>query len=519
MGKKSLADQISELAKPRVADFDIEDTERDVFEHFEDDQFNDEDGDDSADEGKDEELEKQHYVHVPKSRLRDDGLKVNGVKYSGEAKSRKDLYEDESEEDEGEEEEEEENTESENSAISFESDSEEAIEEEDVEEEDEDENLEENDDLEDVTDDKYKRNKLKELLSNERKHIVNRLSESAQNDALKGYAVLNQQKYFDQFLDLRIKLQKSLIASNQLPIKKEIYEEFKDNKSSSMIKTIEDKLYDALDSIFELRSKIFLKENVIKSQVKLNNRKRKASDYLDQTNELDSILNRYRKNVLVKWSHKVQSSSGSTALNSNKFKIVNQNANIQVETNLQDMERMIKRTRINRRNIIPLGYVEDKKHETDETNFEDDSNPIIKNIDKSLQENQYIFDDEDFYRSLLNDLVDKKLSSSNNQLSSSMVIVNKSTLKSHKNYERKASKGRKLNYKIQEPIANFETPRNSKDKWSDHQIDEYFAGLLGQKVNMNEQSDAEESASEQNEQNEEEEEEEEIQNDGVRIFG
>lgn len=81
----------------------------------------------------------------------------------------------------------------------------------------------------------------------------------------------------------------------------------------------------------------------------------------------------------------------------------------------------------------------------------------------------------------MNDLVDKKVQSSDP--TTGITINLRSAQKVNKlknNVDTKASKGRKLRYHIQEPIANFESSIGSW-KWNDDQIDEFFASLLGQK--------------------------------------
>ncbi|KAK7681177.1 rRNA-processing protein bfr2 [Cerrena zonata] len=164
------------------------------------------------------------------------------------------------------------------------------------------------------------------------------------------------------------------------------------------------------------------------------------------------------------------------------------------------MDRLVKKTKLNRRNITPLAidyYTKNftKDDEKDVKQDEDDYNPDIpRQINNNENKNQLIelnsiFDDEDFYRVLLNDLVDKKIQSTNP--ANGLTYALRSAQKAHKlkkNVDTKASKGRKLRYQIQEPISNFETPQ-SNWKWNDDQIDEFFASLLGQKVNMNELED------------------------------
>lgn len=107
-------------------------------------------------------------------------------------------------------------------------------------------------------------------------------------------------------------------------------------------------------------------------------------------------------------------------MNANKFKTINQSFEQQVNNNLSDMDRLIKRTKLNRRNVTPIGYTtkEEDDHENGNKNKsideDDDDIPEDTSVRKKTQglENDYIFDDEDFYRVLLNDLVDKKVQTS-----------------------------------------------------------------------------------------------------------
>lgn len=161
----------------------------------------------------------------------------------------------------------------------------------------------------------------------------------------------------------------------------------------------------------------------------------------------------------------------------------------------------------------------------DNNNNSDDGLDIPKNYDPrrkdnnsvDTSENPYVFDDEDFYRVLLNDLIDKKISNAHNSESAAITITSansRSNNKLKKNVDTKASKGRKLNYSVQDPIANYEAPISSGYKWSDDQIDEFFAGLMGQRVNFNEDEEEDQHVGEDNDA-----ESEAVKNDDIQIFG
>ncbi|KAH3679916.1 hypothetical protein WICMUC_000659 [Wickerhamomyces mucosus] len=536
MSKKSLAEQISELYGPQSRDVDLEDSERGVFEHEDHSESNGEES-----EQDDEELKNNHYISVGKSKLRSNDISLKGERYKGKASSRSEIFndeqsEDDDEEDDDEEDEEEEDDdeedgddddldqdkeETENSESDEEHFEKNKIGKRDLESEEEESGNEsdsavsfktdsedEGQDIDIYQDESHdemtsKRDKLKALMAQERKMIINRLSTSTQTDSLKGYAVIDQQNVFDKIIDSRMKLQKAVTTSNLLPLNNEAFEEFEEDDTSAKLNEVSDLLRSLLNNVISLRTKIFNKEKVTREPLKFSfNRKRSFTEYCEESNQLDNLLSKYRDSVLTKWSHKVESASGATALSSTKFKALNQSAAQQVELNLMDMDRLVKRTRTNRRNVEPIGYVE-KKEEIGENSIDEEKN----SIDRSLKENIHIFDDEDFYRVLLNDLVDKKISDSN-PTNGLTIQLTKTKLKKH--VDTKASKGRKLKYTVQEKIQSYDAPRGNF-KWSDEQIDEFFAGLLGQKVNFNEE--------EQQDENDDSEQYEALQNDDLRIFG
>lgn len=522
---KSLAEQIGELAtKPKIADVDIED---DVFEHRESGSDSDLDQDEE-----DEELKKAHYAQVGESKLRKelDSKRQVGeldVKYKGSVGSRKDLYEDESDELISESDEEEEEEEGEQSGELDESSGEVSVSESDEQEEDSEDEQEDD-----------KREILNKLVQQETRQVMNRMSDITRRDATKGYAILSQNKFFENILDTRVKLQKAMNAANVLPLTEDSWKsklkESKENKE--LLKENLGLLDDLLNQLIDFRTEFQRHDHISSSDKDIGElKKRSRSEIQSDTNSLDRDLKKYRTAVLNKWSTKISNASGSSAMSSSKFKSINQTADVQVENQLADSSRLIKRTCLNRRNVVPINFTEDLKEgkleafknteNLQDGEDEDEDVDIPKNYDPrrkdnnaiDTSENPYIFDDGDFYRVLLNDLIDKKTSSANlgvaGASNGNAVIISKSNFKLKKNVDTKASKGRKLNFSIQEPIANFEAPISTGYKWSDEQIDEFFAGLLGQRINFNEDSDEEVDEGAVDEASEA------IKNDDIQIFG
>ncbi|RLV86307.1 Protein BFR2 [Meyerozyma sp. JA9] len=474
---RTLGEKLADIDAPE--DFDIENSE---FHEFGSDSG-------SVSESEDDQEAREHYVPTGRSKLRS-AAPING-KYKGSVVSRRQLNDsddgreesEESEENDGDEliesesgseidgEIDDENGEfdSQNdsdSGESNESDSGESNESESDEDSENESDTDQNPDRDSAS--------IAALLATERKHVIQRLSQSTTSDALKGYSIDKQQRLFDSIIEARMKIQKSLTNANTLPSKN--LPEFM--FSSSKYKMAEDACYNLLDSIFTLRSKLSKHDQISTEKVK-NPKKRKLDEYVKASTKQDAILAKYREVVLNKWSNKIQNSSGSRALNDGKFKAINQSAEQQVANHLLDKERLIKRTKINRSQITPLGYEEEPESDTN------DDAEIPKS--KSRGEMEQIFDDGDFYRILLNDLVDKKIQTSNPTSGLNVALASRSA-KLKNNVDTRASKGRKLRYHVQDPIANFDAPRGGW-AWNDDQIDEFFASLLGQKVNMNEEED------------------------------
>ncbi|KAI8386152.1 Protein BFR2 [Nakaseomyces glabratus] len=523
---KLLADKLGKLAnKPVVGDVDIEDDR--VFEHRES-------GSDSDMDSGDEELKKAHYAQVGESKLRkqldsEKNLQELDTKYVGSVGSREDIY--------GENASSGSNSGSDSGSNSELEDDESDAPANDLQSNDESESVESESEESDHESGSESDNGevLRKIVEKETRQAMNRISDLTKRDASKGYSILSQNKFFENILDTRIKLQKAMNSANVLPVTKASWKlELKeDSENKKLLEENLSMVENLLNRVINFRIDIQAKEGISTDSKLETSKKRDITDLNESTDALDKDLKKYRTAVLQKWSAKVSSASGSSAMKSSKFKAVNQSADAQVENQLADTPRLIKRTCLNRRNVLPINFTEDMEQgrltkfestsNTGENNDEDENADIPKNYDPRRKDNNaidistnpYIFDDGDFYRVLLNDLIDKKTSSANlgvtSSATNSAIIVSKSNYKLKKNVDTKASKGRKLNYSIQEPIANYEAPVSSGYKWSDEQIDEFFAGLLGQKINFNEDS-------EQDSESDVGDEEEAIKNDDIQIF-
>lgn len=469
----SLASKLAEISNPNPKDFDPEDFENTNPESYSSDE-NDEENDRTGEKAR------EHYVHVGKSSLRDNSLKVDDVKYKGSKVSRGDLFdrEEDNEDESGE-------------------DIDKVDSEDEDEEDSESESEEDTAEKPEAEDEQHKREELKKLMSDEQKKIVSRLSDTARADAEKGQAVHYQMNIYEGLLDSRINLQKAVAASNILPVRPDdISEDIVSDETTDLQAQAMEKLIGLMDKITQLRIQLMKNDKITDDEFNLNpSKKRNLTTAFEDVEKLENPLATYRNNILEKWSRKIQSSSGNSALQNSKFRTLNQTAAVQVNGVLADMDRLVKRTRTNRSDYKILG---------------EDAGDNDNNVD--VQENPHIFDDTDFYRLQLKDLVDRRMADSSTAGDVNGMKWAVSKAKSKKNIDTKASKGRKLRYHVQEKVQGFDAPRPHSYPWSDEKTDELFSSLFGGKFKINESDDDDE--------DEESEGEADFEvTDGVKIFG
>lgn len=409
--KKSLAEQLADIANPEPQDFDPEDFE------------NAQDVSGSEDDSETEDIDRtSHYVDVERSKLRDDGIALSEGKYKGSKASRRDL------------EEKREDNEANwvNDAVG-------------QSESDSDEDMSGGSEQSESADEEPTKavrpetsKEISHILSTEQKHLLSRLNTDKDSDVEKGKAVSAQMKVYENLLDIRIQGQKILNATNKLSA---------DEPQSSTV------LLPLLNEVLSLR-RLLAGEQVEASKEDLHE-EAKATTLIDlakQSDAMDRELARKRDSTLTKWSRKVELSSGKNALQSNKFKSLGQSAALQVNTVLADMERLTKRTKVDR-----SSYGLDDSH-------------------------AWLFDDTDFYRLLLKDLVDRRMADSTAAAGLKWKAA-ASVSKQKKKVDTKASKGRKLRYNVMEKVQGFDAPRNVFT-WSDKQAEDLYSGLLGVRISM-----------------------------------
>ncbi|KAL5358449.1 apoptosis antagonizing transcription factor-domain-containing protein [Aspergillus floccosus] len=561
---KSLAEQIAELEDPTPKDFDPEDLDRGAP-----------DSDDEGGKAADENAGREHYQAVGKAKLRKQDPIELGKQYAGSRisrdaleadsdddpfKARSDDDEDESEEEDDDEEglelgseddEDEDISESEDERPRLQkskgaaklkkqpvsddmetdeseedSDDLEGLDDEDdeiasddeedesgdEEDEDEDEDEEEDEDEDDDEEDSGRRTKssknaksddreeLRRLMASDQKTIAATISNAAKADAAKGKAVKQQRATFDALLNTRIKLQKGLTAINQLAIAAKDTEEV----DKEAVKSAESAALTLWSTLEDLRLAL------ADAQSPDGSKKRKRPEAVTPSTSSASLWKRmtdlesdalaHRRTILDKWSSKVR---GSTATIPNaRGKLLGSAAGGQ-QTITAVLDAQI---------ASETGDRAAKRARQTKGSSGDDG------------DDEPVYDDTIFYQTLLRELVEQRMSSSDAitngidtlhiQLPSRLNVHPVTGMRKDKvkrEIDTRASKGRKMKYDVHEKLQNFMAPED-RGSWTVHAREEFFASLLGKPASglLREGDDEDVSAAEESD--------EDMEEGGLRLF-
>nr|XP_033325602.1 protein AATF [Megalopta genalis] len=507
MKKTSLADKINSLVSTAPTNFDSDDDAEDTRAKVVD---RDDESDDSVSNFQVSEIRKQNV----------DLLDQLDERYKGKKISRKDVYSDDNNSinttDYDEEESKEEEIE-EDETNSLEDDEEKSYNDESSDDENYDSN-ENNDSTEDeINDDESAESNMEEKddenVNVKKKTNFQTISHTnLRADIEKGNCVRNQLKLWESLLEVRIKLQKCLVTSNQMP-QHDIYTNFKENiEYMKKVNESRDGLKILLNNMLQLQT-VLTKQYPETVNLSSQNRKRKAEENIDseminsddamdeeilsdtgdendmddklvsdedkehntknmfneklKLNKYEKIINEshksyidYRNSVIQKWNEKTKLVSGK--LN----KDTNQTTLKQIEFALSDKNKLQKKTQLKRSEYKIVGKVD---------SVEDDEGRRVQEYDPE------IYDDDDFYHQLLRDLIEHKSADVTDpiQLSKQWIQLQNMRSKMKRKIDTRATKGRRIRYNVHNKLVNFMAPITINDTWSDQAKDELYNSLFG----------------------------------------
>ncbi|OBT46775.1 hypothetical protein VE00_02662 [Pseudogymnoascus sp. WSF 3629] len=334
------------------------------------------------------------------------------------------------------------------------------------EEDDNDDSEEDSDESEAGDDEQARRAELRKMMSEEQKTVVATISQAAKADAEKGNAVKAQRKTFDSLLNVRIRLQKALVATNSMLSLEQ------SSETSTPYKAAEEAAVKLLNTLNAMRSEL--------DKTATNSKKRKhtAIDTTTSNSDIWAAIQASesqsvpkRQATLSKWSARVRGTTAAPI--SRKLNNVAEQSIVDVlseQLSGSNAERLIKRTRMPR-SCAPI------------------------QVKAKITEDENIYDDADFYQLLLKELVDQRMidsSSAPSMGAGGQPIAQWAAAKearTKKNVDTRASKGRKMKFTVHEKLQNFMAPED-RGLWEPEAIDRFFGTLLGQKMNLGEEDES-----------------------------
>ncbi|KAM7410604.1 hypothetical protein PAMA_001844 [Pampus argenteus] len=340
--------------------------------------------------------------------------------------------------------------------------------------------------------------------------------EKVDEEVEKGKAVKNQLALWDQLLEGRIRIQKALMTTNQLP-QPQTFPEFKRKGGAEVTGALKNthKALKALQrSLLELHDQLLYQNADTKSiavgkpegaqseDEEINSdgseeepmqesvpakRKLEMAEYPDFMAKRFAAFQPYRNATLQKWHDKTRLTMGKSTKGFGAF---DRNILTQVEQVLMDNERLVRRTQTKRSEYRVLGKKEASSLPSESVSPEGEepeqqlkANAHLKDLDED------IFDDDDFYHQLLRELIERKTSAAdpNDQVAmgKQWLAIQKLRSKIKKKVDTKASKGRKVRFHIHSKLVNFMAPVDHSSM-SDEARSELYRGLFGQNSTVRE---------------------------------
>ncbi|KAI1410519.1 TRAUB-domain-containing protein [Hypoxylon sp. FL1857] len=311
---------------------------------------------------------------------------------------------------------------------------------------------------------------IQEMMNTGQRNLAGTLSAAAQKDVAKGKAVRQQRKAFDALLNIRIRLQKSLVAVNSFGSIEDLGEQSQPYEAAEAAAL---KLWNAIDG--------FRTSIQSDSSGKTGQKRKRAADTDTSSQEIwenmEVIEQRAlarRRAVLEKWSHNARNIR-MVDRSSRKFtNTVEKSLTTRLDEELDAPERLIKRTRTPR-SCAPA------------------------QVARKVNEDPNIYDDADFYQLLLKELVDQRSGDASGAPGGPTATIRFAAVKEAKakrHVDTKASKGRKMRFNVHDKLQNFMAPEDRRS-WEQSAIDRFFGTLFGQKMVLNEDEEDEKEASDE----------------------
>lgn len=305
------------------------------------------------------------------------------------------------------------------------------------------------------------RSALRNIMNSEHSSVAASLNAANEADARKGRAVKRQRQTYDELLNARISLQRGLALSSAMRLGKQAQ--------------VQDKAYKGAE---EAALNLWSTLNTLRSSLRPSNTNSRplptftasprttTHDIWKHMSTQESAATPHRNAILTKWSQKT-STLAQSAQTQNKNRLTGGPANQATTFDILQTQHLAptNMTRLVERSYRP------QPSEAEDVN--------------STESNPPIYDDADFYATLLKDLIDSRNANSDaaptdifTDPAEALRAAQRAAKSRRPAVDTKASKGRKLKYTVHEKLQNFMAPED-RGRWGERQRKELFGSLLG----------------------------------------
>eukprot|EP01038_Epipyxis_sp_PR26KG_P010553 gene10553-14178_t len=268
-----------------------------------------------------------------------------------------------------------------------------------------------------------------------------------------GSLVTEYTKLYDSTLGLRVSLQKVVDEGNKLPLFVADDNNIVSNEEYNSLQSNAKTLLKCLAATVDLQ----VDNNDHNNSKLINNNKRKREDndlsWDDIIAPQTKMMNKWEI-VLNRWHARLNFGSESVK---SKMKVFNHSLTQQVDDLLLNNQRIIEKSRIPFNESLRFGLLTPDERINSKYDY-DDNQEVVKLPDGMLYDME-VYDDRSFYATLLKTFISNSATSGyESGMRGDDIAALRKYKRKKENVERKASKGRKIRYKVHPKLQNFTFP-------------------------------------------------------------
>eukprot|EP00898_Chlorokybus_atmophyticus_P006134 jgi/Chlat1/6521/Chrsp45S06002 len=270
---------------------------------------------------------------------------------------------------------------------------------------------------------------------------LSKVRAQGEDDKQKGLAVKHQKELWERCLKWRIALQKLLPSANRLPEPHVRRQYCSASEVARAIKDVASTAARTVDTLLEVHKALADQNSAVGSippAVEVSQQESGVDGCWQRIQQQMTRVEPFQVDALDRWHRKTSLAAGASVAKG-QLRAINQSISSQVATIMADPERVVKRARCRRSQVRVFGQGEGVETTTPSPD------------DDVLEET---YDDTEFYQALLKEFLE-----TNAPTAADGVFTLKARNRTRKVVDRRASKGRKIRYNLQDPLVSFMAPQ------------------------------------------------------------